>query len=273
MTRIVSRSVFVVLAAMTFTSCDAIENLFGKKKKEPDPDLSLSLLGCLTAGGSLSTSQMPPAVPSVRPWLTGVSVAGIPDLAGLIDAQLTGIALTAAQQFNVRPTIRYFDEKGSPNAFATPVNTEGSTHGTVRIGVNLVASETRRFIATDYGRTRGYSYSVTAVIAHELAHILQFAQQAALPTRNTELQADYLAGWYFSYLSRVDPNFAPNAGLQDGMRAFFERGDYNFNNAGHHGTPQQRLAAFTEGYNARAANVQAAWAGAQQYRQLIGGAQ
>ena len=253
------------LLGFVVAGCDDITGL-----DDGDDDEGVNsavLVGCLSAGGTMSATQLS-WVPSIGPWVADVPIFG---LAQTIDSQLTAITVHAAQQFGVAPSVRYYNDGASPNAFAAPVNTEQSRDGTVRVGVNMVAGETKRFVATEYGRTRLYTYSVTAVLVHELGHIVQFKRAMPAPSRNTELQADFLAGWYFSYLAQNDPNFALNAGLQDGMRAFYERGDYMFNHPGHHGTPDQRVQAFLAGYNARARDINAAWTASVAYRQTIGG--
>lgn len=223
------------------------------------------LAGCLGATGSVGFDQLPPPVPSVAPWL-----ADYPGLGATIDQQLTGVVGHVAGSFAVAPAVRYYDDAGHPNAFATPVLTEGAPDGTVRIGVVLVSSEIRRFVQTDYGQ-RAYTYGVTAVVAHEMAHVAQMKRGAGASGPATELQADFLAGWYFARLAATDPNFALNAGLRDGMNAFFSRGDYFFNLPQHHGTPEQRLAAFLAGYNVGPVGVEQAWSAATGFRQQIGG--
>jgi hypothetical protein len=257
----VTRPALLLATVVLFSGCSWFEHLFGL-----DDDEELQLVGCLAANGSPSLSHVPPAVPSVTPWL-----ADIPGLGPTLDVQLTGTVYHAAGVMQVAPAVRYYDDGTAPNAMAIPVNTEASENGTVRVGVNMVATEARRFLTTEYGVTRYYTYSITAVLAHELGHIVQFERAMPAPSRNTELQADFLAGWYFSVLADVDPNFASNSGFQDGVNAFFQRGDYMFNSPGHHGTPQQRAAAFVAGYNANANGIDAAWAASVAYRQQLGG--
>lgn len=248
-------------AFLLLASCHIPGDILG-----PDEQFDGELVGCLTAGGSAPPS-LNAIVPSVTPW-----VSQVPGLGPTLDAQLTQITVYAANQFRVYPSVRYYDERGTPpNAFATPVNTEQSRDGSVRLGVNLVASEALRFITSEYGVTRLYSYSITAVLAHELAHIVQFKRGAGQMGRNTELQADFLAGWYFAHLAQVDPNFGPNMGVRDGMAAFYSRGDYNFNQPSHHGTHDQRLAAFLAGYESRAVGIDQAWQAAVLFRNSIGG--
>jgi predicted metalloprotease len=92
------------------------------------------------------------------------------------------------------------------------------------------------------------------------------------PGRNTELQADYLAGWYFAQLHARDPrHFESNAAIEDGVYAFYSRGDYQFNSPHHHGTREQRRAAFLNGFRAGAQPFETAWRGSIAYRGRLGG--
>jgi hypothetical protein len=57
------------------------------------------------------------------------------------------------------------------------------------------------------------------------------------------LHADYLAGWFTAHRQRFLPQDANQA-----LKSFFDKGDYDFFSEGHHGTPQERAAAFYAGY-------------------------
>lgn len=87
------------------------------------------------------------------------------------------------------------------------------------------------------------------ILAHEYGHQVQyrlglFAEHAGTPeaTRETELEADALAGYYLSHprgerlrAQRVDAF----------IRTDYEVGDCSFASDGHHGTPNQRAATGT----------------------------
>lgn len=92
------------------------------------------------------------------------------------------------------------------------------------------------------------------VLAHEYGHSVQRhlgLLNQGIPTRDLELQADCLAGTFFAgakYAEVLEPG-----DLEEGMFSAFNSGDYDFWHASHHGTPRQRMAAFTLGYkNAKA---------------------
>jgi hypothetical protein len=63
------------------------------------------------------------------------------------------------------------------------------------------------------------------------------------------LQADFLAGWYLGNRSRSNGYQLTEQDLESALRSFYESGDYEFTNAQHHGTPEQRVAAVSAGYS------------------------
>jgi predicted metalloprotease len=89
----------------------------------------------------------------------------------------------------------------------------------------------------------GSGLSIAAIMAHEFAHIAQFRRGPNEPTIIRELHADFLAGWYLAN----DPQFQLS-NVEPAFRAFYDRGDYQFNRQTSHGTPQQRLSAVKAGY-------------------------
>jgi hypothetical protein len=141
----------------------------------------------------------------------------------------------------INPGFKFIDDP-SPNAFAVPDSLVSSTQGTVYIGLNLINGE---FSNSDWG-----GVAVAGICAHECGHIYQFfngytqalnGQTAVL----VELHADYIAGLY---LGRDRSHSREH--VQAFAQSLFSRGDYNFNNPQHHGTPQQRVQAMTAGYDA-----------------------
>jgi len=93
----------------------------------------------------------------------------------------------------VNPGFKYINDL-RPNAFATDQSIVNNTQGTVYVGLNLINSEFER---GDLG-----GIAVAGICAHECAHIYQnrngWIQRLRAPTAKlVELQADYLAGFYF----------------------------------------------------------------------------
>jgi uncharacterized protein len=104
-------------------------------------------------------------------------------------------------------------------------------------------------------------FSVAYLVAHEYAHNVQTElgligdteeelMNPPYPVYKTELHADCWAGvwansaYYKGYLEGSD--------VEEAQQATRLIGDYQFANPKHHGTPQQRLDAFTMGYNSGA---------------------
>jgi predicted metalloprotease len=102
--------------------------------------------------------------------------------------------------------------------------------------------------AQGYGRTIG-DFSVAYIVAHEYAHQVQdelglFEQQ--LPTRAFELQADCYAGTWAK--SAYQENRLEDGDVQEALDAALAVGDFDAGNPGHHGTPEQRAAAWNRGF-------------------------
>jgi hypothetical protein len=141
----------------------------------------------------------------------------------------------------VNPTFRYYDDDGSPNAMAwhpsgqLPTPTLAGTWGLVIIGLNLLRNE----FATNLG-----GVAVAGILAHECTHIFQFTYQALykalLRSRDRELHADYLAGAYFGREGTRSEQT-----IQIFANSLFNKGSYDFNRPGFHGTPEQRVRAMT----------------------------
>lgn len=212
--------------------------------------LLLAFILLATPDTAISTSKASvrpaPATPQLRGgcWLSGLSgssmsqrilgTTGVPQL----DAAFQREGLALVQTFQVAPWGYFLDDRGSPNAMASPdVSNPNGPDGTVVIGLTLLQAE--------LARDRGVGLSVPAIMAHEFAHIVQFKRNVRLPTSKMELQADFLAGWYLGLRSRFI-----FTDVRPAFQSFFEKGDYAFNDPMHHGTPQQRLNAIASGLQA-----------------------
>jgi len=104
-----------------------------------------------------------------------------------------------------------------------------------------------------YGRTIG-DFSVAYIVAHEYAHQVQdelglferYGQQ--LPIMAFELQADCYAGSWAN--SAYQENRLEDGDVQEALDAALAVGDFDAGNPGHHGTPEQRAAAWYAGFEA-----------------------
>jgi uncharacterized protein len=102
-----------------------------------------------------------------------------------------------------------------------------------------------------YGRTVG-DFSVAYIVAHEYGHEVQdelglfdkYGQQ--LPTMAFELQADCYAGTWAH--SAYEENRLDDGDVQEALDATLAVGDFDSGNPGHHGTPEQREAAWKSGF-------------------------
>jgi len=233
--------------------------------------------GCFSVAGiaNLQTS----ALSTIRPWAENEVQADA------IDREVNFVAQWALGIFNVGPSVAYYDDKNSPNAFAHPTSTHGGVDGSIRLGVNLVYAEFRlwRMNLAEEARRRGTDpvtlvqenkggsfFTLWAILGHEAAHILQIKKGAANHSRNTELQADFLAGWFFARLSAFEA-FRQFKIEEAGLYAFWSRGDYQFNSPSHHGTPQQRAQAFSKAIRVGIVSGEKAWDASVKYRQSLGG--
>jgi predicted metalloprotease len=102
-----------------------------------------------------------------------------------------------------------------------------------------------------YGGTKG-DFSVAYIVAHEYGHEVQnelgIDQQygGQLPTMAFELQADCYAG---NWAKNADDEHRLEPGdLDEALNSALAVGDFDTTQPGHHGTPDQRKAAFTAGF-------------------------
>lgn len=140
----------------------------------------------------------------------------------------------------------YFLDDGSKNAFFVPLkfpslmrqdgmNPETPVSGSVFFGVTLLKQE--------FKEGNGNGMSIPAILGHEYAHAMQRANDFPYDGKWRELHADFMAGWFIALrgIFRLqDPNRA--------WASISEKGDYNFFDKGHHGSPQERAEAFATGY-------------------------
>jgi hypothetical protein len=105
-----------------------------------------------------------------------------------------------------------------------------------------------------------FDLKVRCIVAHEVAHIFQsedgyfdLAQTDATVRRN-ELMADHFAGCCIAFIvnggRRIDRGklYRSKDSVQSAFQLMFSRGDTNFTDPNHHGTPSERLDAVDWGY-------------------------
>lgn len=102
-----------------------------------------------------------------------------------------------------------------------------------------------------YGGTAG-DFAVAYIVAHEYGHQIQdelglFDQYGSqVPTSAFELQADCYAGTWAK--SAYDENRLEDGDVQEALDAALAVGDFDASNPSHHGTPEEREAAWSTGF-------------------------
>lgn len=241
-----------------------------------NPQVDPSYNGCLGASAINVTNQA--GISTIRKW------AETQEQADMLDRFISIGSQYALARFQVNPNVAYFDDGADPNAFAS---FNGDMNGVIRIGGKLVQTEFRlwrrdffeqcRLLGKDpYQLLRdgkvGGAFAIDAIIAHETAHILQGRMGVGFGSRNTELQADFLAGWHVANYHRIFKSESKEFRIkEDAIRAFYSRGDYAFNSPQHHGTPEQRSAAFLAGFDTGDVPLEKAWNKSMEYRRNLGG--
>ncbi|MCC6891063.1 MAG: metalloprotease [Hyphomicrobiales bacterium] len=145
--------------------------------------------------------------------------------------------------FGVLPGFAYFDDVSGENAYATNARRLAQSDGAVLVG--------KRLFMRLMGLNEHPDVALTAICAHEFAHILQFKTgisrrlRAGQPTvKRLELHADYLAGYYAGIRKLQRPQY-PAAVFAATQHAF---GDNRSDNPDHHGTHDERAAAVVRGF-------------------------
>lgn len=185
---------------------------------------AVSLLASIAAGQCLRENYTPGRIYKT----TGNSA---------LDAMLNAEAGLLLSVFDVNPNMFLIDDcRGSGgNAYASPEHTVAGAYGTVYLGVCLIRDE---LWSMDKGGP-----AVAGIMAHEFAHILQIKKGSSLSSKYRELHADFLAGYYLGKKNYIQPQYV--AGF---AQSLYEKGDYNFRDPNHHGTPEERVIAMFAGF-------------------------
>lgn len=147
-----------------------------------------------------------------------------------LDAKFVAERNLIGSQLGLMPAMYVFDDGASPNAFAVPAQ------GAVYFGRTLLTTEL-------WNLAKG-EVAVAGIMAHEFTHLYEAKRGTALTGTQRELLADFMAGWYLGRKSYLMPvNVAAFA------RSLYEKGDYAFWSAQHHGTPAERVNAMVRGFH------------------------
>jgi len=105
-----------------------------------------------------------------------------------------------------------------------------------------------------------FDLKVTCIAAHEVGHIFQFEDSyfdvavTDATVRRNELMADHFAGCCLAFIvnggRRIDRGklYRSKDSVRSAFQVMFDRGDNNFTDPNHHGTPAERLDAVDWGY-------------------------
>jgi hypothetical protein len=151
-------------------------------------------------------------------------------------ARTYGLNQAELPTFRFLPTTVAGDGFASDNAVVDP-----GTKGLVALNLRLLNGQ-----QSDTINLIGFE----VIMAHEFAHIFQLRnmyiarfENQGYQTREIELHADYLAGWYISQQGEIS-----NGLLETVANTLFSRGDNNLKVKEHHGTKVDRLSAVLKGY-------------------------
>jgi predicted metalloprotease len=108
-----------------------------------------------------------------------------------------------------------------------------------------------------YGRAAG-DFGVPYVVAHEYGHNLQhelglFTVGAANSTKPFELQADCMAGAWGN--SVYEQGLLEPGDIEEAVNTALAVGDFDVSAKNHHGTPQERRAAWLAGFRGGDASI------------------
>ncbi|MBA5639801.1 metalloprotease [Duganella sp. LX20W] len=159
------------------------------------------------------------------------------------DLALARTLAAVSETLKVLPSFAYYDDYDGLNAYATPKVRLVNADGTVLFG--------QRLLSRLMSGKESPEVAVAAVCAHEFGHILQFKRgldkvvgAGQRTVKRVELQADFFAGYFAGVRKLQRPNF-PAAVFAMTQYHF---GDNMVNDPGHHGTPEERGAAISKGF-------------------------
>ncbi len=163
------------------------------------------------------------------------------------DRALAHTLANISMDFHVLPGFAFYDEgsDGAANAYATNAQNLGRADGSVFLGLHLLHQVRGWF---DH-----FEDAVACICAHEFGHIVQykhdlisFVNRGHPTVKRSELQADYMAGYYAGLRKRQSPNF------DAALFAFNQHrfGDTQYGQPDHHGTAEERGDAVVEGFKA-----------------------
>ena len=175
-----------------------------------------------------------------------------------IDQVIATEELLITRRFDCSPDFYYFDEPSGFNAMWVPrsrpraraldpaveqlIRPERNKIGTVVVGRKLAAKFCGAPAAEE---PRNRNARIHGILAHEIGHMVQFLRRTTLWPTHQELLSDFLAGWSVQYEKR---HGWPDIKESEVFSAFYDLGDDDEFRIEHHGTKEERLAAFLAGF-------------------------
>ena len=153
------------------------------------------------------------------------------------------------------------DDQGNPEQAADPDYIPGADPAffcPADMTVYLSSQWLYDHVWTSQDGTAASDFGVAYVVAHEVGHAVQHdlgitEPDGAATVAPTELQADCLAGVWSN--AKYYQNTLEAGDIDEAINAASAVGDYDYDQQGHHGTPEERTSAFATGYNSGQGNT------------------
>jgi hypothetical protein len=197
---------------------------------------SFKVYGCLAGGGN-TTAEVNRKQVFVKTGVPTLDYSMLEDIKVLDAAFGTSIPVYFIKDDDEQRGTAFF----TPTRFPDLIREEGFDPDRVRVSGSVFISS--GLFIKEFKETNGSLMSIPAILGHEFGHGMQHSNNFPYDGKWQELHADYLAGWFIGHRGRFRPQNAVQAILN-----FYNKGDYEFNDKGHHGTPQERASAFNAGY-------------------------
>jgi hypothetical protein len=214
--------------------------------------LAVTLLSCTFLGGSLHAQDCLTQIQTA----IGGQISYLPQHTLLTEEFVRQLNLVSSA-FHVYPAFFMADDSKSPNSMAFDCGVVAGSTSTVVFGENL----TKQHFA-DYGRI---NYSIPAIIAHEFTHIVQDERDVHPLGKGTELQADYMAGWYTARVNQNSPDRM--SAIRQAISSFYNMGDSAIDptDTDPHGLKPDREKAVEAGMSIYRLGFEDAWRTSQAY--------
>ena len=149
--------------------------------------------------------------------------------------------------FTIRPGYRFFDDEGQGNALALSRTVIQGTRGTVFVGLSLVKEELK------------YKFGGAALAGSQPTRVgtsFSFFRVSFTGWKGTIRRGTRNSTRIFWRAITLDGPARTERSIDVFGKSLFEKGDYDYNDPDHHGTPDERLKAMHQGYRYRHLHLQ-----------------